>query len=68
MRLNIYTIGWDAGGYGDGLCVVAANTAEEALQLANIDGWRSDEKGACIIKGAYFEGKPQVLDFRKYQD
>ena len=69
MRLQIFEIYWDAGGYGSGLCIVAANTSEEATNLAENDGWRVDwEMGARVIKGAYFEGEPQVLASEHYQE
>lgn len=69
MKLKIYTLYWDAGGYGGGLCVVAANNPEEAIKLAEADSWRVNwEAGVSEIEGAYFEGKPQVLKSEYYQE
>lgn len=69
MRLKIYTLYWDAGGYSSGLCVVATNHSEEATKLAKASGWVIDwDMGVNEIKGAYFEGEPQVLDSEHYQE
>lgn len=68
MKLNIYTLGWYSGGYGGGLCVIAANSEEEAIEIAKINGWRFTSESINQIKNAYFEGEPQILDSEYYQE
>ena len=69
MKLNIYTLHWDNGGYGDGLIIIAANTAIEAQELADKDGWKNVEGDLpSQIGSAFFEGTPQVLEATYYQE
>ena len=68
-RFNVYSIGWDAGGYGGGLCIVAANDADEARNIAIDNGWKCYDEDAWLLSGVSYEGEnPCVLASGNHQE
>ena len=61
IKMKLFDLNWDAGGYGSGIMVVAARTQEEAEEYAktqsknwHFDGERKDlaylgEEGDAVI-------------------
>lgn len=67
-KLKVYSIGWDKGGYGGGLCVVAAHDATEAHEIAEKDGWYCGDHYANEMVGVSYEGEPCVIASDYYQE
>jgi hypothetical protein len=67
-KLKMYGLEWEEQGYGGGLCVIAAEDADEAVKLADASGWLHGDYSPEEIKGALYEGEACVLTSGMYQE
>lgn len=68
-KVRVYSFSWDAGGYGDGIMLVAATSIEEAVECAKKESgyWTNCcEELALKFNGKYTE--PIVILSSYYQE
>ena len=65
--MKVYELTYVTFGYGEGICLVAANNHEEALEVANRGCYKFEEPQECHILTADCE-EPRVLIEMVYQE
>jgi hypothetical protein len=63
---KVYELSWNSIGYGNGLCIVAADSPEEAVDFAQQKDNRWDYPQ--LINGLSYEGDSGVITFKYYQE
>ncbi len=67
-KLKIFTINWNEGGFGGGMCLIAAADPEAAREIAKEEGWQFIDEWTTEIVGASYSGDPGMLSSSKYQE